>query len=66
MAEENAALALQTHLLSRGSRQQVVLEELERSLALPGPPHRIECFDISTHPGQARRSPPWWCGRTAT
>jgi excinuclease ABC subunit C len=30
MAEENAALALQTHLLARGSRQQVVLEDLER------------------------------------
>jgi excinuclease ABC subunit C len=52
MAEENAALALQTHLLARGSRQQVVLEDLERSLALPGPPHRIECFDISTHQGK--------------
>ena len=65
MAEENAALALQTHLLARGSRQQVVLEDLERSLALPGPPHRIECFDISTHQGR-RRSRPWWCGRTAT
>src|SRR4030095_8994420 len=52
MAEENAALALQTHLLARGSRQQVVLEDLERSLGLPGTPHRIECFDISTHQGK--------------
>src|SRR5262249_41892519 len=48
MAEENAALALQTHLLARGNRQQIVLEELERALNLPGTPHRIEGFDIST------------------
>jgi excinuclease ABC subunit C len=51
MAEENAALALQTHLLARGNRQQVVLEELERALNLPGVPHRIEAFDISTIQG---------------
>ena len=51
MAEENAVLALETHLLSRGSRHHAVLEELERTLGLPGPPHRIEGFDISTHQG---------------
>ena len=51
MAEENAVLALETHVLSRGSRHHAVLEELERTLALPGPPHRIEGFDISTHQG---------------
>jgi len=51
MAEENAALALETHLLSRGNRQQVVIEEIERALGLPGPPHRIEGFDISTIQG---------------
>lgn len=51
MAEENAALALETHLLARGNRQHVVLEELERVLNLPGPPHRIEGFDISTIQG---------------
>jgi excinuclease ABC subunit C len=51
MAEENAALALESHLLSRGNRQQVVLEEIERALALPAPPHRIEGFDISTIQG---------------
>ncbi|OGK78692.1 MAG: excinuclease ABC subunit C [Candidatus Rokubacteria bacterium GWC2_70_16] len=51
MAEENAALALRTHLLSRGSRGQAVLEGLERALGLPGPPHRIEAFDISTIQG---------------
>ena len=51
MAEENAALALQTHLLARGNRLQVVLDELERALNLPGPPNRIEGFDISTIQG---------------
>ena len=51
MAEENAALALETHLLARGNRQQVVLDDLERSLNLPGSPHRIEGFDISTIQG---------------
>jgi excinuclease ABC subunit C len=51
MAEENAALALTTHVLARGNRQQVVLDELQRALALPGPPHRIEGFDISTIQG---------------
>ncbi len=51
MAEENAALALQTHLLSRDSRRQVVVEDLQRSLNLPGLPHRIEAFDISNIQG---------------
>ncbi len=51
MAEENAALALQSHLLARGNRQQVVLEDLQRSLSLPGLPHRVEAFDISTIQG---------------
>jgi len=51
MAEENAALALQTHLLSRGNRVQAVLDELRRALNLPEAPHRIEAFDISTFQG---------------
>jgi excinuclease ABC subunit C len=51
MAEENAALALQSHLLSRGNRTQAVLEELQRALGLPEPPHRIEAFDVSTFQG---------------
>jgi len=51
MAEENAALALQTHLLSRDSRRQVVMEDLQRTLNLPGLPHRIEGFDISNIQG---------------
>lgn len=51
MAEENAALALQSHLLSRGNRTQAVLDELQRALGLPEPPHRIEAFDVSTFQG---------------
>jgi len=47
MAEENAALALQTHLLGKDNRQQVILEDLRRALNLPAPPNRIEGFDIS-------------------
>ena len=51
MAEENAALALQTHLLSRDTRQQVIQEDLQRALTLPGLPNRIEGFDISNIQG---------------
>jgi excinuclease ABC subunit C len=51
MAEENAALALQSHLLSRGNRTQAVLDELQRTLGLPEPPHRVEAFDVSTFQG---------------
>ncbi|MCI0546427.1 MAG: excinuclease ABC subunit UvrC [Candidatus Rokubacteria bacterium] len=51
MAEENAVLALQTHLLARQSRPQAAMEELQRGLGLPGLPHRIEAFDISTIQG---------------
>jgi excinuclease ABC subunit C len=52
MAEENAALALQTHLLSRSSRRQVVAEDLRRELGLPEAPNRVEGFDISNIQGQ--------------
>jgi excinuclease ABC subunit C len=52
MAEDNAALALQDHLLARSSRRQVVAEDLRRTLGLPGTPHRIEGFDISNLLGQ--------------
>jgi excinuclease ABC subunit C len=51
MAEENAALALQSHLLSRSDRQGAVREELQRALGLAEPPDRIEAFDISTIQG---------------
>jgi excinuclease ABC subunit C len=48
LAEENAALALQGHLLARERRDQVIQDDLHRALNLPGPPNRIEAFDIST------------------
>jgi excinuclease ABC subunit C len=51
MAEANAAIALQNRLLSRDDRQQYVLEELQRALTLPGPPNRIEGYDISSIQG---------------
>ncbi len=51
MAESNAVIALQNHLLSRGNRQQLVLEELQRALNLPGLPNRIEGYDISNIQG---------------
>ncbi|HLC42932.1 MAG TPA: excinuclease ABC subunit UvrC [Methylomirabilota bacterium] len=51
MAEENATLALEAHLLSRDDRQQLVLEELQRALNLPSLPNRIEGYDISNIQG---------------
>jgi excinuclease ABC subunit C len=51
MAEANAALALQNHLLSRENRQQLVLEELQRALNLPSLPHRVEGYDVSSIQG---------------
>jgi excinuclease ABC subunit C len=51
MAEANAALALQNHLLSRDDRQQYVLEELRRALNLAAAPNRIEGYDIPTIQG---------------
>jgi excinuclease ABC subunit C len=51
MAEANAAIALQNRLLSRDNRQQLVLEELQRALGLPGLPNRIEGYDISNIQG---------------
>jgi excinuclease ABC subunit C len=51
MAEANAVIALQNHLLARGNRQQLILEELQRALNLPGLPNRIEGYDISNIQG---------------
>jgi len=51
MAEANAAIALQHHLLSRSNRQQLILEDLQRSLELPTLPNRIEGYDISSIKG---------------
>ena len=47
MAESNAAIALQNHLLSRGNRTQLVQEDLQRALGLAELPNRIEGYDIS-------------------
>jgi excinuclease ABC subunit C len=51
MAEANAAIALQNHLLARGNRQQLVQDELTRTLNLAGAPNRIEGYDISNIQG---------------
>jgi excinuclease ABC subunit C len=51
MAEANAAIALQNHLLSRGNRVQLVQEDLQRALGLAGLPNRIEGYDISNIQG---------------
>jgi excinuclease ABC subunit C len=51
MAESNAAIALQNHLLSRGNRVQMVQEDLQRALGLAGLPNRIEGYDISSIQG---------------
>jgi excinuclease ABC subunit C len=51
MAEANAAIALQNHLLSRGNRVQLVQEDLQRALGLAELPNRIEGYDISNIQG---------------
>jgi excinuclease ABC subunit C len=51
MAEANAALALQNHLLSRENRQQAIQEELQRVLNLPTLPNRVEGYDVSSIQG---------------
>src|SRR5213078_3813659 len=55
MAEANAAIALQHHLLSRSNRQQLILEDLQRSLELPTLPNRIEGYDIASLEEMLRR-----------
>lgn len=54
MAEINAKHTLLRHKVKSGyddSRINDALLQLESALALPSPPHRIECFDISTNHG---------------
>src|SRR5207237_3418649 len=51
MAEANAAIALQNHLLPPRNRVQLVQEDLQRALGLPGLPNRIEGYDISNIQG---------------
>ena len=53
-AEENAREALTSHhvrWLSDRDRTDAALELLAEGLDLPGPPRRIECYDISTIQG---------------
>lgn len=51
MASKNARHALMRYMMRTGyadDRTNQALLELESALALPAPPLRIECFDIST------------------
>lgn len=52
LVRRNAELALATELASSRT-QQARLADLQRLLALPAPPRRIECFDISHTRGEA-------------
>jgi excinuclease ABC subunit C len=56
MAAENAAetlAALQAQWEADTNRQTEALAELQEALALPEPPNRIECYDISNTQGTA-------------
>lgn len=51
MAEKNAHLALKLRLQA-GARATARLAALQEALALPEPPRRIECFDVSHTMGE--------------
>lgn len=51
LAQTNAQQSLTAHLASRRNLRQK-LEQLTEALALPAPPLRIECFDISHTMGE--------------
>lgn len=56
MAAENAAetlSALRTQWQADAHRQEQALAELQSALQLPGPPNRVECYDISHTQGVA-------------
>ncbi len=56
MAAQNAAetlSALQAQWEADTHRQEQALEELRQAMALPAPPNRIECYDISNTQGTA-------------
>jgi excinuclease ABC subunit C len=50
MAERNARSSFEEKQLE-SQAQQDLLEQVQKHLRLPRPPHRIECFDISTTQG---------------
>ena len=52
MARENAGIALRQRLADRSTRNDR-LAALAEALALPEPPARIECFDVSHTDGEA-------------
>jgi excinuclease ABC subunit C len=56
MATENAVEtlnALRAQWESDTNKQSIALAELQQALELPGPPNRIECYDISNTQGTA-------------
>ena len=52
LASRNAGLAYDSRYSEDARVHAGALEELRRVLDLPAPPHRVECFDISTVQGR--------------
>ncbi len=56
IAERNAALALEDHearVAGRRARYAPEVVELQKTLALESPPHRVVCFDVSNLGGES-------------
>ena len=66
-AQRRASTLAREHArwLADQGKTLAALEELAEALGLPGPPLRIECYDISNFQG-ASRSAAWSCSRTAS